>query len=107
MTREEAVQVLVRFDQPVDVLRASLTAFNWDWVGPPLARLTCQAVESALHRYQRGELTGDEVEAWADLLEGRDDIEFEPMAAQAIFELANPELHGPLPDIVPALLARL
>lgn len=107
MTREEAIQSLVCLDRPLDALRTSLAAFEWDWEGPPIARLNGREVASVLQRYTAGEVTGDEVETWASLLEGRDDVEFEPEAAEAIFDLANPELQGPLSEVAPMLLARL
>ncbi len=107
MTREEAVQALVRFDQPIDALRGTLAAFRWDWGGPPLSYLTGQAVASVVQRYQRGELTADQVGQWANLVECKDDIDLTPDAAEAIFDLANPELQGSLPEIAPALVARL
>lgn len=107
MTREETIQSLVRLAHPLDALRASLGAFEWDWKGPPLARLSGREVASVLQRYVDGEVTGYEVETWANLLEGRDDVEFQPEAAEAIFDLANPELQGPLTEVAPALLSRL
>lgn len=107
MTREEAVQSLVRLDRPLEDVRASLGDFEWDWEGPPVARLNGLAVASVLERYAAGQLTGDEVETWANLLEGREDVEFDPKATEAIFDLANPELQGPLTKVAPALLKRL
>ena len=107
MTREDAIWALVRLEQPLDAVRASLSLFEWDWEGPPIARLDAREVATVLQRYTAGEVTGDEVETWANLLEGRDDVEFETEAAEAIFDLANPELQGPLADVAPALLARL
>ena len=107
MTREEAIQSLVRLAHPLDALSASLGAFEWDWDGPPLARLSGMQVASLLQRYVAGEVTGDEVETWANLLEGRDDVEFSAKAREAIFDLANPELQGPLAEVAPALLSRL
>jgi len=107
MTREDAIQSLVRLEQPLDAVRASLNAFEWDWNGPPLARLDGRQVASVLHRYSAGKVSGDEVEIWANLLECREDIEFEPDAAQAIFDLANPDLQGQLTEVAPALLSRL
>lgn len=107
VTREKAIKSLVRLAHPLDALRASLSAFEWDWERPSLARLTSLDVASVLQRYVAGEVTGDEVETWANLLEGRDDVEFQPEAADAIFDLANPELQGPLTEVAPALLSRL
>ena len=107
MTREHTIQALVRCEQPIEQLRAALARLPWDWDGPPLARLTTKAVALVIRRYASGELTAEEVEAWANLVEARDDIDAEPVAAEAIFDLANPELQGRLSDIASTVLARL
>ena len=106
MTRNEAVQSLIRWDRPLEAVRTSLGAFDWDWEGEPGARLDVQAVASVLRRYLAGELTGEEVEAWANLLEGREDVDFQPEAGAAIFDLANPVLQGSVAEVAPALLSR-
>jgi len=80
---------------------------DWDWEGPPITALGVANVVSVLQRYLKGDLPGDDVEAWANMLEGRDDVEFEPKAASAIFDLANPALQGPLTEVAPVLLANL
>lgn len=106
MTRQDAVQALVQFSQPLTVLDAELRANGWDWEGPPLATLGSGNLCSILNRYLLGELMDSDVEAWANMLEGRDDVEFGPDIAKAIFDLANPHLQGSLEEIVPLLLAK-
>jgi|SRR4051794_35833912 hypothetical protein len=107
MTREEAVQSLVRLDQPLPLLRDSLAAFPWDWEGEPLATVRGREVAFILRRYVAGDLTGEQVETWANLVEVRDDIEFDAEAADAIFCLANPVINGPIASSAPRLLERL
>ena len=51
MTREETIKSLVRLAHPLDALRASPSAFEWDWEEPPLARLGGLEVASVLQRY--------------------------------------------------------
>jgi hypothetical protein len=55
----------------------------------------------------KGEVQDADVEEWANMVEGRDDVDFEPMTNAAIFDLANPVLQGPLTEVATALLARL
>jgi hypothetical protein len=107
MTREETVQSLVRLDQPLPLLRESLAAFPWDWEGEPLATVHGRDVAFILRRYVAGDLTAEQVENWANLVEVRDDIKFDAEAADAIFCLANPVINGPITTVAPTLLERL
>jgi hypothetical protein len=107
MTREEAVRSLVNFDQPLDVLSQALHASVWDWEGPPIVILRVSNILDVLQRYLKGEVQDADVEEWANMVEGRDDVDFEPMTNAAIFDLANPVLQGPLTEVATALLARL
>ena len=74
-------------------VRGGLAQFPWDWEEPPLATLNGPAVASILRRYEKGELTAEQVETWANLVEVRDDIEFDGSAGRH-FYLANPLLMG-------------
>ena len=107
VTREEAVQALVRFARPLEDLREALATFEWDWDSRALASLTSTDIASVLHRYEAGELSAAEVEDWANLIEGREDIDLDDRTSEAIFDLANPVLQGPLSETGPALLAKL
>ena len=107
MTREQVVQSLVLLDRPLPSLESALRSFPWDWEGPPIATVDVIAVASVLRRYAAGELTDEQVEHWANLIEGRDDVEFTPEASAAVFYLANPLLNGPVAEVAPLLLSRL
>ena len=110
MTRQDAVQSLVRFDQPLDALRGSVASFPFDWDGPPLVTLRREHLIAVLSRWQRGELTEEDVEDWANLVELRDDLDHDPtdpIVAEAVFDLANPVLQGPLTELGPALADKL
>ena len=110
MTREEAVQSLVRFDRPLDMLREAVAGFPFDWDGLPLATLERDHVLEVLTRWLRGELAVEAVEDWANLVEVRDDLSHDPAdpaVADAIFDLANPVLQGPLSEVGPALIEKL
>src|SRR3954464_13999495 len=107
MKREQLVQSLVRFNQPLPLLEAELRSLPWDWDGPALAILDAAAVASVLRRHSAGEFTDDEVKHWANLIEVRDDVDFTPEASEAVFWLANPLINGPLAKVGPTLLSRL
>jgi len=107
MARIDALNSLISFDLPLDALSDALQAFTWDWSELPLAHLDGGAVLAVLRRWTRGEITDGDVEAWANLLEGREDVAFDAAAATAIFDLANPELQGSLATVAPVLMARL
>lgn len=75
MTREEAVESLMRFDQPIEMLWASLHDFPYDWDDKPLGILRREHVVAVLRRWRLGELSDREVEDWADLVELREDVD--------------------------------
>ena len=64
-----------------------------------------------LDAYDAGTLTEAALEAWADEVYGREDIELDPadrdLLADALFELSTPEINGPMRDIVSGLRRRL
>lgn len=111
MTRQETLSALVQFREPLAVIEARLSAFEWDWNGAPLVTLTRRQIVSVLKRFVSGEIDAETVERWADLIECRDGIEDEPgheeLVLEAIHHLANPILHGSLEEIASNLMARL
>ena len=108
MTREEAVRALVQFDRPLEALRTCLAGFPYDWDGPRLATLQRDDVSKVLTRWQAGDLTDEEVGEWAALVEMRDDVDqADAEVEDAIFNMANPVLQGPLQNVAPGLMQRL
>lgn len=110
MTRKEAIRSLVAFDRPLGELRELIASFPFDWGGPPLGTLRRQDLLAVLARWQSGELTPEEVEDWANLVEVRDDLDHDatdPAVANAVFDLANPLLQGQLHEVGPALVETL
>lgn len=54
-------------------------------------------VNRVLRYFLDGSMSATEVERWAETVEGRDDISFEPREViDTIFVLSNPEIAGPL-----------
>jgi hypothetical protein len=97
--RAELLRAIVEYALPVDTAVAELGSYPWD-CDEPIFVVTRAHVTSIVERDLSGELTSEQVERWGDLLEVREDVEFEPAAEktvrEVIWELANPLLTEPL-----------
>jgi len=93
--RAELLRDLVTASRPVKDLSKELAEFAWD-SEEELVSLECSHVVKMLKEYLAGRRSATDVRAWAEAIEGRDDIGFASAAESAlrdvIFELANPEL---------------
>lgn len=109
MNREAILSSLIKFDAPVEQLKAELGTLTWD--GDPVVTLLRSHIAAVLDRYSRGEIDAPTVEDWANLVECREDIGFEAgfeeLIDAAIFDLANPLLNGELSALAPRILASL
>lgn len=56
---------------------------------------------SVLQEYLRGEVSTEDIEGWASLIECRDDIDYEELA-DIVFRLATPEIHDKFDKTVAA-----
>jgi len=110
MNRQAVLSSLIQFNEPVTRLKVALESFPWD-VDRPIITVTKDDVMAVLDRFLAGEFTADVLTEWANLLEGREDIQFEPDHAEAIsatiFQLANPVLCGPLVTQLPTIISSL
>jgi hypothetical protein len=99
MERREAVLNLVEWRGDLPDLVAAVREYPYD-SEVPIVTLQAEHIRKAMERYLRGEIAAAELEAWADAVEGRDDIEyFEPHEdeiSEALFRLSTPELNSPL-----------
>lgn len=97
-SRLEALQALVGGNGSIELLRSQLSTFDFD--SDPLVTLRVEHLIDLLSRFVDGELLGSYIEGWADLLEVRDDVSFDPAyeaeIKQVVHDLANPILSGPL-----------
>jgi len=93
--RRKALEALLGFEQPVEQHRTALAAFSWD-ADTELAFLSLSHIADVLNRFVAGRMVAPEVEAWANAIEGRDDIGFESanerLLRELLHELANPLL---------------
>lgn len=108
--RRGTLQALLAAQRPLEDVAKQLAAFGWD--SDELVEVRAGHVIAVLERFVGGDLRAEEVQMWADLVEGRDDISLEQAhqdaLKQAIFQLATPELEGPLDEAVARrLIAKL
>lgn len=98
---------LVGFSEPLSNISNELSKLDWEYEGEPFIIRAIQIIE-VLQRYVSGEIESIEIEEWANLIECREDIEFEKdkrnMLENAIYQLANPVLEG---DITPEICKKL
>jgi len=96
-SRESNLQELLQFARPIDELTRTLSAYGWDF-SEPLVALSPMHLSSVLKRYLAGELSGAQIEQWANAIEGREDVQYLPssLTGLALHELANPLLTCPL-----------
>lgn len=104
--RIELLGYLLAAKTPLAPLAAALASYEWD--SPPLVVLRREHVVSVLQRFLAGEVQAGFVREWADLVEVRDDIEFEQGHSEALqdalFTLATPETQGRLDAALAASL---
>lgn len=95
--RRDLLEKLVQFD-PSMALAMGGPALDWWDPTPdgPTVVLTGEHARNVLVRFQEGALSSAVVEAWANAIESREDIDFSDENAdvleELIFELANPLL---------------
>jgi hypothetical protein len=99
-TRTEWLTELLALTCSPDDAAEALASFACD--REALVQLRRAHVSKALRGFLARAYTEAEVERWAEVAEGRDDIGLDPADATAlkevIFELASPELEGVLTD---------
>ena len=101
---------LVERSRPIDDVLADLSEFDFD--SDPLVALTSQHLLDLLTDYLSGNIDKAHVERWADAVEVRDDLYYEPKDEKVIkdivFDLANPLLSGPLtPEVAMRMISAL
>jgi hypothetical protein len=97
-TREKVLRDLIALSGPVAQLRSELA--GWPWDSEPLVTLTAQDAISVLKRCLDGDVSLADLQAWADVLEARDDVALQPSCRddlrQLQSELSTPELFQPV-----------
>ncbi len=97
--RVDALRDLVQRRRSVRDAVAVLAGYKWD-SHIELVNLTRADATRVLRDYLSGALTAEEAQHWAEALEVRDDVGrergFEDELTEFVFELATPEVAGPL-----------
>jgi hypothetical protein len=95
----DSLRALVRFEGSFAALQDSLRDLPYDYRGSPVV-LTSAHVAHALRRCLNDEVTATELEAWAELIQGRPGIEYEPgqqeTLANILFKLSTPDINEPI-----------
>lgn len=97
--RKVLLQELIQGERPVARIISELAQFGWD-SSIELATLTSRDLTNMLTRFINGALSSQQVVEWANAIECREDVGFEPqeevIVKQAVHELATPELWEPI-----------
>ncbi len=98
-TRQEYLNALVNFDQPLSTILPILKTFPWD-SSEAIITQKKEHLLQILDRYLDNALTATDLENWADAIECREDIayetDYEDIINDIIFYLANPTLNEPI-----------
>ena len=104
MTSDEKLRLalvdsLLTMALPLADIAEQIAKLGWDYEGIGV-RLAPDHFSNVLARYLRSEISEVDIETWANLIEGRDDVEFdqsfEALVRDVLHELANPTLIHPL-----------
>ncbi|WP_156811082.1 hypothetical protein [Cupriavidus sp. USMAHM13] len=99
--RLDTVRALVELSFPLDEIESRLREFDWDFEGEAIELSRAHLID-VLRRYLSRELSVSDVERWANLIEGREDIALEKRSEEkldeVLYELANPALMVPLDE---------
>ena len=99
MTRVELLNSLIRLDCAsfLETFKQEIVSFAWD-VDKPLVQLKISDITALIDRVIQAKLSLETIWLWAEYIESREDIEFDPIyedkIKSCIFQLANSELSG-------------
>ncbi len=101
-TRQEYLNALVNFDQPLSTILPILKTFPWD-SSEAIITLKKEHLLQILDRYLNNALSATDLESQADAIECREDItyetDYEALINDIIFLLANPTLEESLINV--------
>ena len=99
MTKRDVLTALIEFSKSVDSLAASLQTIPWD-SDDAIVTLTSRHVLHAISKCLRGDISPADLQKWAELIEVREDIDFDANHFAEIndvmFTIANPDINGEL-----------
>ncbi len=93
-SRTDILNDLVSFNKSLSSLRNELSQYSWDTEGSYLV-ITKKHFLKVLKKCLEQQITLQDLENWSNLIECRDDLDFENEELQEIvFEFASPEING-------------
>jgi hypothetical protein len=99
LSHADVLRTLVEYSAPLEQISAELLKHPFD-TDECLFVITPAHMRSVLQRFLSRELSADQVEHWANLIEMRDGLEFadgeDGLSRECLHELANPLLTEPL-----------
>lgn len=106
INRKKILQDLVEFRKPPSEMYAVLSIFEWD-SDEELIQMERRHIAVVLQKYISGEISSEEIEDWANLIEGRDDVDYAEVA-EILHILANPAItHQLTPSVAASLVDKL
>jgi hypothetical protein len=103
----------VRYEEPPEPLVSELQEFPWDWPEEELlAVLSVDDLRRVIDRFLAGEINAQQLQDWAERLECREDVGFDPanegLIDDVFFRLAAPFINEPLtPETVSRMREQL
>lgn len=96
--REEVLSDLISFEGDLSTLQEELAQYSWD-TEEAVVTVKREDLSNALRMHLANDINDAELENWANLIEIRDDLDFEDEELQElIFEIANQEINGALTE---------
>jgi len=93
-SRLNIIKKLVSFSDNLDNIKEEIQKYGWDYEGKAYV-LTKLDMINICKKYINHELSYNDIVEWANLIEGREDIDFEiKLLEDFIYLLANPDLEG-------------
>lgn len=97
--QRDSLKALVSFEGSLAALQLSFQDVLYDYEGEPVI-LTCVHLARGVRRYLDNEIPASDLQAWADMIEGRPGIEYESsrrdILDRVLIQLSTPDLNEPI-----------
>lgn len=91
LLNESIVKKLINLQNKQDLLYITETLKTVPWGQEDVCTLEKEHIANVLQLFIKDEFAAEDIEFWANLIEGREDINYKQFN-EVIFELANPSL---------------
>lgn len=97
--RIEVLRRLIAFEGSIKLVQSDLSDFEWDYNREEIILLS-RDLEVVLKKFCDGDISENDLELWANLVECREDIgleeNHEDQLSRIIFHIANQKINGPV-----------